>query len=142
MPQKERRKQKVAVAHDRRRGRERREHERVAVCLEVDYRCDDTFLFAYITDMSAMGIFIQTTSPKPPGTLLNLRFKTPQGKRLDVDGRVIWINHPHGKDSINPGMGVQFVGLTPTQRDQILGLVRTFAYLSDDEDEEKVRGNS
>jgi type IV pilus assembly protein PilZ len=142
MHHKERRKQRVAVAQDRRHGRERREHERVAVCLEVDYRCDDTFLFAYITDMSAMGIFIQTTSPKPPGTLLNLRFRTPGGKRLDVDGRVIWINHPHGKDSINPGMGVQFVGLTAGQRDQILGLVRTFAYLSDDEDEDKVRGNS
>jgi type IV pilus assembly protein PilZ len=143
MHHKERRKRKVEVAQDRRRGRERREHTRVAVCLEVDYRCDDTFLFAYITDMSAMGIFIQTTAPKPAGTLLNLRFRVPDGKRLDVDGRVIWVNHPHGKDSINPGMGVQFVGLTAAQRDQILGLVRTFAYLSDDDEgEDKVRGNS
>lgn len=142
MQSKERRKRRVEVTHDRRRGRERREHERVAVCLEVDYRCDDTFLFAYITDMSAMGIFIQTTTPKAPGTLLSLRFRTPDGKRLDVEGRVIWVNQPHGKDSINPGMGVQFVDLTPPQRDQILGLVRTFAYLSDEDDEGKVRGNS
>ncbi len=142
MPAKDRRKRKVEVPHDRRRGRERREHERVAMCLEVDYRCDDTFLFAYITDMSAMGIFIQTTAPKSPGTMLNLRFRTPDGKRLDVDGRVIWVNQPHGKDSINPGMGVQFVDLTPPQRDQILGLVRTFAYLADDDETEKVRGNS
>ena len=140
MHAKERRKRKSDVSQDRRRGRERRVHERVAVCLEVDYRCDDTFLFAYITDMSAMGIFIQTSSPRPPGTLLNLRFRTPDGARLDVDGRVIWVNHPHGADSINPGMGVQFVELTPAQRDQILALVRTFAYLSDDE--EKILGNS
>jgi len=142
MHAKERRKRKLEVPQDRRRGRERRVHERVTMCLEVDYRCDDTFLFAYITDMSAMGIFIQTTSPKPPGTLLNLRFRVPDGKRLDVDGRVIWVNQPHGKDSINPGMGVQFVDLAPAQRDQILSLVRTFAYLSDDEDDGKVRGNS
>jgi type IV pilus assembly protein PilZ len=140
MPSKERRKRKAAVPQDRRRGRERRVHERVAMCLEVDYRCDDTFLFAFITDMSAMGIFIQTTSPRQPGTLLNLRFRTQDGARLDVDGRVIWVNQPRGADSINPGMGVQFVDLTPAQRDQILGLVRTFAYLSDDE--EKIRGNS
>jgi type IV pilus assembly protein PilZ len=140
MRAKERRKRKSEVALDRRGGRERRVHERVAMCLEVDYRCDDTFLFAYITDMSAMGIFIQTTSPRPAGTLLNLRFRTPDGARLDVDGRVIWVNQPHGADSINPGMGVQFVDLIPAQRDQILSLVRTFAYLSDDE--EKVRGNS
>jgi type IV pilus assembly protein PilZ len=140
MPGKERRKRKADVAQDRRRGRERRVHERVTTCLEVDYRCDDTFLFAYITDMSAMGIFIQTTSPRPAGTLLHLRFRTQDSSRLDVDGRVIWVNQPHGADSINPGMGVQFVDLTPAQRDQILGLVRTFAYLSDDE--EKIRGNS
>ncbi len=140
MQAKERRKHKTHVGQDRRRGRERRVHERVAVCLEVDYRCDDTFLFAYITDMSAMGIFIQTTSPRPAGTLLNLRFRLPDGSRLDVDGRVIWVNMPHGANSINPGMGVQFVDLLPPQRDKILGLVRTFAYLSDDE--EKIRGNS
>jgi type IV pilus assembly protein PilZ len=140
MPSKERRKRKAHVAHERRAGRERREHERVTTCLEVDYRSDDTFLFAYITDMSAMGIFIQTTTPKPPGTLLNLRFRTQQGKRLEVQGRVIWINEPRGADSINPGMGVQFVDLTPTERDQVMAMVRTFAYLSDDE--EKIRGNS
>ncbi len=138
--QKDRRKRKAAVAHERRAGRERREHERVAVCLEVDYRSDDTFLFAYITDMSAMGIFIQTMTPKPAGTLLNLRFRTKDGKRIDVHGRVIWINQPHGADSINPGMGVQFVDLTAVEREQIMNLVRTFAYLSDDE--EKIRGNS
>ena len=137
---KERRKRKTAVAHERRAGHERREHQRVAVNLEVDYRSDDTFLFAYITDMSAMGIFIQTMTPKPPGTLLNLRFRTKDGKRLDVQGRVIWINQPHGADSINPGMGVQFVDLTAGEREQIMAMVRTFAYLSDDE--EKIRGNS
>jgi len=140
MPVNERRKNKAPVGQDRRQGRERRVHERVAVCLEVDYRCDDTFLFAYITDMSAMGIFIQTTTPRPAGTLLNLRFRLADGSRLDVDGRVIWVNQPHGASSINPGMGVQFADLLPPQRDKILGLVRTFAYLSDDE--EKIRGNS
>ena len=136
----DRRKRKALVPQERRGGRERREHERVPVNLEVDYRSDDTFLFAYITDMSAMGIFIQTMTPKPPGTLLNLRFRTKDGKQIDVQGRVIWINQPHGPDSINPGMGVQFVDLTPGERERIMGLVRTFAYLSDDE--EKIRGNS
>ena len=47
---------------------ERRIHERVLVDLEVDYKADDTFLFAYITDISAMGIFIRTNAPEPPGT--------------------------------------------------------------------------
>lgn len=140
MPAKDRRKRKSTVPQERRGGRERREHTRIATCLEVDYRCDETFLFAYITDMSAMGIFIQTTTPQPAGTLLNLRFRTQDGARMDIDGRVIWVNHPRGANSINPGMGVQFVDLQPAERNQIMSLVRTFAYLSDDE--EKIRGNS
>jgi type IV pilus assembly protein PilZ len=137
---KDRRKRVEPVGNERRTGRERREHRRVLVSMEVDYRCDKTFLFAYITDLSAMGIFIQTSDPHPPGTLLNLRFQPPGGAQVDVEGRVIWVNPPRKHDSINPGMGVQFVDLTPAQREQIKALVRTFAYLSDDED--KVRGNS
>ena len=140
MPSKDRRKRVVPVGSERRTGRERREHQRVLVSMEVDYRCDNTFLFAYITDLSAMGIFIQTENPHPPGTLLNLHFKPPGGAQLDVEGRVIWVNPPRKHDSINPGMGVQFVDLTAAQREQIKVLVRTFAYLSDDED--SVRGNS
>ena len=137
---KDRRKRVEPVGNERRTGRERREHRRVLVSMEVDYRCDKTFLFAYITDLSAMGIFIQTSDPHPPGTLLNLRFQPPGGAQVDVEGRVIWVNPPRKHDSINPGMGVQFVDLTPAQREQIKVLVRTFAYLSDDEDH--IRGNS
>jgi type IV pilus assembly protein PilZ len=140
MPSKDRRKRVDPVGQERRTGRERREHRRVMVSMEVDYGCDNTFLFAYITDLSAMGIFIQTSTPHPPGTSLNLRFQPRGGPQLDVEGRVIWVNPPRKHDSINPGMGVQFVDLTPAQREQIKALVRTFAYLSDDED--KVRGNS
>jgi hypothetical protein len=36
-------------------------------------------------------------------------------------------------------MGVQFVDLTTQQREEIVNLVRTFAYLSDDEEP---KGNS
>ena len=67
MPSKDRRKRVVPVGSERRTGRERREHQRVLVSMEVDYRCDNTFLFAYITDLSAMGIFIQTSQPPSAG---------------------------------------------------------------------------
>ena len=135
MPHKERRKQKVAVAHDRRRGRERREHERVAVCLEVDYRCDDTFLFAYITDISILGIFVHTTRPESPGTRLMLRFTPPGTDPLLIKGEVIWINpyRPDDSEQRNPGMGIRFVSLSARQRDAIGHLVRTFAYLDDEQ---------
>ena len=139
----DRRRRDVVVPAERRQGGgiDRRVHTRVMVDIEVDYKSADTFLFAYITDISAMGIFIRTNAPEPPGTLLNLSFTPPGGPQLNLEGRVMWVNpyRPGSYDNINPGMGVQFVELTPQQREQIVQLVRTFAYLSDDEEP---KGNS
>jgi type IV pilus assembly protein PilZ len=137
MRAKDRRRRMLPVDDNRRGERDRRVHERVMVHIEVDYRCDDTFLFAYITDLSAMGIFIRTSMPHPPGTRLNLRFTPPGSTSLDVEGEVVWTNphRPGRAESINPGMGIQFVDLTANQRDQVMKLVRTFAYLSDDDGE-------
>ena len=139
---KDRRRREVNVSADRRSsGPDRRVHTRVAVDIEVDYKSADNFLFAYITDISAMGIFIRTNAPEAPGTLLNLSFAPVGGPRLDLEGRVMWVNpfRPGSYDNINPGMGVQFVDLTAEQREQFVNLVRTFAYLSDDEEP---KGNS
>jgi hypothetical protein len=57
---------------------ERRVAPRVLVDLEVDYASEENYLFAYITDISATGIFVWTTTPEAPGTHLNLRFLTRQ----------------------------------------------------------------
>lgn len=111
--------------------------------LEVDYVCEDTFLFAYITDISAMGIFVRTTSPEAPGTQLTLKFRPPgAASAFELRGQVIWVNpyRPGDPDNLNPGMGVQFIDLTAEQRESVVQLVRTFAYLPDEDDE--LRGNS
>jgi type IV pilus assembly protein PilZ len=135
------------VGPENRRGADRREHERVLVDIEVDYKADDTFLFAYITDISAMGIFVQTNNPEPIGTRLNLCFRTPKelgGRLMEVEGEVQWVNPHRPKDPAgrNPGMGIRFMDLTPQQRDEVMRMVRTFAYLDDDEDDGKPVGNS
>ncbi len=135
------RRQDPQPVDDDRRGSDRRVHERVAVDdVEVDYRAADTFLFAYITDISAMGIFICTENPAPKGTKLNLRFRVAGGELMEVEGEVIWINPPRIDDAEgrNPGMGVQFHDLTAAQREEMLRLVRTFAYLNDDAPDENL----
>lgn len=119
---------------DRRSGADRREFERVFIDLEVDYKCEETFLFAYITDISAMGIFIQTNTPEPPGTRLNLRFTPPRFEEpLELEGEVIWINpyRPGDRENLNPGMGIRFVELTPELRQRLTEFVKTFAYLDE-----------
>src|SRR5687768_8436768 len=57
---------------------DRRVAPRVLVDLEVDYASEENYLFAYITDISATGIFVWTTTPEAPGTRLNLRFSIRQ----------------------------------------------------------------
>jgi type IV pilus assembly protein PilZ len=110
---------------------ERRHAPRVLVDLEVDYASEENYLFAYITDISATGIFVRTTTPEQPGTHLNLRFKD-GGDPLEVEGHVIWVNpyRPGSPDNLHPGMGIRFVGLDDDQRDRLLELIRRFAYLS------------
>jgi uncharacterized protein (TIGR02266 family) len=114
-------------------GAERRADPRVFVDLEVDYRSEENYLFAYITDISATGIFIRTTTPEPPGTQLNLRFDDDeQGDRFELEGEVIWVNayRPGAPDNLHPGMGVRFIGLDGATKTRLLDLVRRIAYLT------------
>ena len=111
---------------------DRRRATRVLVDLEVDYASEDNYLFAYITDISATGIFLRTTTPESPGTHLNLRFSSETIGPLEVEGEVIWVNpyRPGTPDNLHPGMGIRFVGLEDDVRSRLLELIRRFAYLS------------
>lgn len=117
---------------------ERRRAPRVLVDLEVDYASEENYLFAYITDISATGIFVRTTTPEAPGTHLNLRFGDlpddfpGDARHLEVEGEVIWVNpyRPGAPDNLHPGMGIRFVSLDSDLRDRLLDLIRRFAYLS------------
>ena len=125
----------MTVTSERRRsGADRRVHARVTVDLEVDYKSADNFLFAYITDISAMGIFVQTRGPEPIGTRLNLRFMVPgQAQPFELEGEVIWVNpyRPGAPDNLHPGMGIRFVDLAPEDRRRLAEYVKTLVLLSE-----------
>ena len=111
-------------------ARDRREHRRYPASIAVDYADGDTFLFAYLRNISEMGIFIRTEDPLPIGTSLRMRFPVEDGETFALRGEVTWIN-PFRADgeNLNPGMGVRFVDLTPERRERVVALVRTVAYL-------------
>ncbi|MAQ16982.1 MAG: hypothetical protein CMN30_19590 [Sandaracinus sp.] len=117
-------------------GDDRRIHERFSARIAVDVHSDgpsgDHFLFAYIENISEMGIFVRTDDPLPPGTELTLRF-TAGEERIELDGSVMWINPVREDgDNPNPGMGVRFDSLSPNDRERIVDLVRAVAYLNED----------
>ena len=113
---------------------DRREHQRFDTSIAVDYASGETFLFAYLQNISEMGIFIRTDHPSRVGTRLRLRFSVEHGEPLTLEGEVTWINPVRASgDNLNPGMGVRFIELSPDKREEVVGLVRTVAYLRDDE---------
>ncbi|MGA3123613.1 MAG: TIGR02266 family protein [Polyangiaceae bacterium] len=109
---------------------ERRVHDRFDVEWAVDCIADDTFLYAAITNISAMGIFVKTTDPLAIGTRLMLAFSPPGYPPFKLQGEVAWINalRPNG-DNPNPGMGVRFVDLRPDNRERLVEVIRTIAYV-------------
>lgn len=116
-------------------GADRRQHERYPTELSVDYGSGETFLFAYITNISEMGIFIRSDDPAPVGTRLRLRFADDDGAPLSIEGEVVWVNPLRTDgDNVNPGMGIRFQDLSLEVRERIVSLVRAIAYLSNDGD--------
>ncbi|MBM4357569.1 MAG: PilZ domain-containing protein [Deltaproteobacteria bacterium] len=112
---------------------EKRSSGRIEVSWAVDCETDDTFLYASITNISDMGIFVRTETPLAVGTFLRLRFAPRDSKdEFVMMGRVQWVNpyKPDG-ENINPGMGIMFLGLGPDERERLVELVRTIAYLRD-----------
>ena len=113
------------------RAAERRASPRVLVDLDVDYRSEDTYLFASSRDISETGIFVRTIEPLPPGTQLNLRFRPDDDEVLELEGEVIWVNpyRPDALANLDPGMGVRFVALRTAVRHRLLELIRRIAYI-------------
>ena len=113
----------------------RRSFDRFDVTWKVDCTTEDTFLYASIANISQMGIFVSTREPLEIGTRLVLSF-TPNGgsggnhEPFKLEGEVTWVNaFKPGGDNPNPGMGVRFVDLELDDRERLVELVRTIAYL-------------
>ena len=114
-------------------GKERRSYERIPVAWAVDYQSGETFLYSYITNISAMGIFIYSRDPLPEGSTIALKFAPPGEEPFELVGEVAWVNpYRDGGENLNPGMGVRFVDLEAPMRERLVALVRTIAYLPDE----------
>ncbi len=112
-------------------GADRREYERFEVTWCVDCETENTFLYAAITNISLMGIFVETNEPLPVGTELTLKFAPSRtGELFVLEGIVQWVNPVKPKEkNLNPGMGIQFSNLTTADREKLVETIHTIAYL-------------
>lgn len=100
------------------------------VDVEVDPRCDGTYLFARATSAGADGLFVRTLAPEPPGTAVRLRIVDDADETLALEGVVAWCNRPR-PGAIDPGMGVQFVDARVHDRQRLTTLIGRIAYLDE-----------
>jgi len=91
---------------------ERRHSNRGIMLTEVQYEGAGVRAETRISDINLSGVFIDAMSPLPVGAKIKLAFTLPGGKRVDTDGIVA-----HSQPGI--GMGVEFTGLTPEQKELI-----------------------
>jgi len=109
---------------------DRRSFDRYDVIWSVDCVAEDTFLYASITNISEMGIFVKTLDPLSVGTKLLMHFSPPGYEPFKLRGVVAWVNLLRsGGDNPNPGMGVRFVELSLPDRERLVQVIRTIAYL-------------
>jgi type IV pilus assembly protein PilZ len=66
------------------------------------------------------------------GTRLRLTFAPPGTESFKLEGVVAWVNALRDDgDNLNPGMGIKFVDLKLDQRERLVEVIRTIAYLRD-----------
>ena len=69
--------------------------------------------FGYAKNISRVGIFIQTISPKEEGAIFRIEFKLPEtGIMITCSAEVIWARNFMPKAIYEPGMGLKFVDLS------------------------------
>ncbi|HEY3496154.1 MAG TPA: TIGR02266 family protein [Polyangiaceae bacterium] len=110
---------------------DRRSADRIDVTWSVDCETEDTFLYANITNISEVGIFVRTNEPLEVGTRVTLKFAPPgSSDALTLTGQVQWVNPIRMLASNpNPGMGIRFIDLTRESRERLVSVVRTIAYV-------------
>lgn len=113
-------------------GAERRVATRFDTEWSVDCVSDETFLYASITNISLFGIFVATNTPFEVGSLVEMRFAPFGTAPFSLPGRVQWVNRSSAlRRSRNEGMGIQFVSLSPEDRERLVEAIHTIAYLRD-----------
>lgn len=105
---------------------ERRDENRSAITLKVEYKRLNTFFADYTKNISKGGTFIRTTKPLELGTQFVFVLTVPEpnldnaGVRLELTGEVKWIvSEAEATEEKPAGMGIQFVFKDDGERQRV-----------------------
>ena len=102
----------------------RRQEDRAAITLQVEYKRINTFFADYTKNISKGGTFIRTTRPLDIGTDFTFVLSLPETVQLELKGVVKWVVLEADASADKPaGMGIQFVFDDDAQRDAVEAVV-------------------
>ncbi len=107
--------------------KERRQHPRLSIAVEVDFASEHNFYAAQTRDISVGGLFIDTDIQLAIGTRLRVDLKFLQ-KKIHAEAEVTWVLSEGERTT---GMGVRFVDLSPAATQSIeafMGLREPMAF--------------
>jgi type IV pilus assembly protein PilZ len=92
------------------RDDERRDQDRAAITLKVDYRRLNSFFADYTKNISKGGTFIRTSKPLSVGTEFVFVLSLPTlNEQLQLNGEVMWVvADEEGTEDEPSGMGIRF----------------------------------
>jgi len=92
---------------------DRRIINRFPVDFRVDYINSGDYVISCSKDISMDGMFINTDSPRPAGTHVNLIFPLDDHMEIEVSALVVWNRLKNNFQKA--GMGVQFLSPLPQE---------------------------
>lgn len=102
---------------------ERRKSPRAEFLVRINYRTVDALFTEFASNINEGGIFVETETPQPVGTTVELEFKLPGADQpVEVAGLVVR-TEPGGPEEPS-GMGIEFETLSAEVRQQIDEIVR------------------
>lgn len=105
---------------------EARRHTRAPLAIKVRCRTSDGLEFESLTGgLSGGGLFIENSTPLPPGTDLTVEFALPDRptERMSAKAKVAWVRNRAERYLLFPGMGIQFTDFDAECRKQVDALV-------------------
>lgn len=92
--------------------------------VEVTFESDHRFYSGLTNDVGGGGLFIATSVLRPIGECIRVRFTLPGSSVLqDAITEVRWVRGPDSSEG-EPGMGLQFVQLSPKTKQAIKEFLR------------------
>ncbi|MGH7783411.1 MAG: PilZ domain-containing protein [Candidatus Binatia bacterium] len=101
---------------DRRKGNDRRRHERHAVRIDVDWENPMGKRAARISDVSVSGCFLLSSGEVDDGQIVKVLFPLSDGRRALFWGKIV--NHV-----FDVGFGLKFVAITDMQQSLLKRLI-------------------